>query len=255
MALSCALAIGCEVDATTGASQDAGFDDRTRAHMPDGSPDAGGAPDTGAIAVDGGLPDAQGIDGGAGDPTPPYAQNVVAFEPGPGALFGHDNLPDVVLGPPQPLGAGGALDVVSLGPNGFIVLDFGNQAILNGPGADFIVFENAFRIDGGGVFAELGEVSVSVDGQTWATFSCDTDGTGDGQFPGCAGWTPTEMYDPDTVIPLDPALTGGDAFDLEELGLEAVRFVRVRDLAGGAGPAAGFDLDAIGAIHLGPLDP
>ena len=43
---------------------------------------------------------------------------------------------------------------------------------------------------------------------------------------------------------------GGDAFDLADLELESVRYVRIRDLSeSGRGMAAGFDLDAVGVIH------
>ena len=54
-------------------------------------------------------------------------------------------MPDIVLGPPVGGGAlAGSLDVVSLGFSGEIVLCFEPNAIVDGPGADFIVFENAF---------------------------------------------------------------------------------------------------------------
>jgi hypothetical protein len=53
------------------------------------------------------------------------------------------------------------------------------------------------------------------------------------------------------VLPLDPKLTGGNAFDLEDLGLERARYVRITDLATKAtANTAGFDLDAVGVIHF-----
>jgi hypothetical protein len=196
---------------------------------------------------------------GAGGARLPYAQAVVSFEPGPGAGFGRDEFPDVVLGPPAGAGTGaGALDVLSLGAGGTIVLAFGDRAIANGLGADLVVFENPFWAGGdpASVFAELGEVSVSPDGTDWRTFSCDPAGIGEGRFPGCAGWTPTFEYDPADVLPIDPVQTGGDVFDLEEVGLESARYVRIRDLSdGGEGTSAGFDLDAVGVIHQTPRDP
>ena len=61
--------------------------------------------------------------------------------------------------------------------------------------------------------------------------------------------TPTEKYDARAVVPLDPAVTGGDGFDLAEVGLERARFVRIRDASGmGAPPTTGFDLDAVGIV-------
>jgi hypothetical protein len=208
---------------------------------------AGPAHGTGA-AADGGAAD-------AGDPsTLPYAREVVSFEPGAHAGFGQDALPDIVLGPPQGGGTErGSLDVLSLGMGGQIVLGFGKRAIADGPGPDFIVFENAFWPGGdpSAVFADLGEVAVSDDGKAWKTFPCDTKGDGHGRFPGCAGWSPTLVYDPFKVLPLDPKRTGGDAFDLADVGVQHARYVRIHDLATQAeGNNAGFDLDAVGIIHV-----
>ncbi len=193
-------------------------------------------------------------DGGA---TPlPYAARVVDFSPGPGAGFGQDRFPDIVLGPPSGRGTGaGSLTVLSLGVGGQIVLDFGESVIVDGAGPDFVVFENPFWAGGDPeqVFAEPGEVSVSEDGEQWFAFPCDPAGDGRGRYPGCAGWTPTERYDASDLVPLDAALSGGDSFDLAEIGLSLARYVRIRDLSTeGAAPTAGFDLDAVGAVHLAP---
>ena len=81
----------------------------------------------------------------------------------------------------------GGLDVLSLGVGGEILLGFGDRAIVDGKGADLIVFENAFwpGNDKRAVFAEPGEVAVSEDGKTWQAFECDSAGDGKGSFPGC----------------------------------------------------------------------
>ncbi len=182
----------------------------------------------------------------------PYAAEVVSFEPGDGAGYGAERFPDIVLGPPEGRGTmSGSLEVLTLGYQGEIVLGFGDRVIENGDGPDFIVFENAFYAGGDpeAVFAELGEVSVSVDGEEWHVFPCRHDADGP-PFDGCAGWTPTEVFDPWEVYPLDPEVTGGDAFDLSDLGLEEARYVRIRDLWGlGDAPLRGFDLDAVGLVH------
>jgi hypothetical protein len=181
-----------------------------------------------------------------------YVSEVLSFEPGEEAGFGADKLPGVVLGPPKGKGlTAGSLDVLSLGKGGSIELAFGGE-LLDGDGPDFIVFENAFWPGGDAtaVFAELGEVSVSENGVDWVTFPCDSSGDAAGSFPGCAGFTPTLEYDAETMLPLEPALTGGDAFDLAEIGLSRARFVRVRDVSNaGAAPSAGFDLDAVGVVQ------
>jgi hypothetical protein len=186
----------------------------------------------------------------------PYARSVESFSPGDGAGFNQSKLPGVVLGPPRGAGTGqGTLDVVSLGAGGEIVLGFGELAIVDGAGPDLLVFENAFWPNGDAsqVYAELGEVSVSEDGESWQTFTCDTQGDDEGGFPGCAGVTPSLVYDPITLVPLDPAQTGGDAFDLADVGMARARYVKIRDLAtlDLAGDSSGFDLDAVGLINAG----
>jgi hypothetical protein len=163
-----------------------------------------------------------------------------------------------VLGPPNLRDrAGGSLDVLSLGAGGEIVLAFGDHAIVDGPGPDIVVFENAFYPNGDRtkVYAEPGEVAISEDGQTFVSFECQAEGVGDGTYPGCAGVTPTLAYDPLLVDPIDPELTGGDAFDLGALDLARANFVRIRDLSTeGRGSAAGFDLDAVGVVHTEPRE-
>lgn len=221
----------------------------------------GGALALAACAVD---PGAAGVDGGAPDPDAAaswrhpatveetYASEVVAFEPGPGAGFGQAKLPDVVLGPPKGGGASAqSLDVLSLGAGGSVVMGFGDRVVADGPGPDLIVFENAFFAGGDPdhPFVELGEVSVSSDGESWVAFPCDPDSGP--PWPGCAGWRPVEPFDAAGSLPPDPTIIGGDPFDLADVGLTEARFVRIRDLTTvKAPPSAGFDLDAIAVLHL-----
>jgi hypothetical protein len=51
--------------------------------------------------------------------------------------------------------------------------------------------------------------------------------------------------------------SGGDGFDLEVLGVERARYVRVRDRSTGeaVAPTAGFDLDAVGAVYWDEGEP
>ncbi len=181
----------------------------------------------------------------------PYATRIVSFTPGAEATFGQAYLPDVVLGPP--VGAGdqrGGTDVVSLGLGGTIVLGF-ERDIVDGPGDDFIVFENAFNVLGveGRVWEELGEVSVSDDGERWVTFPCAP--MGPRPHTGCAGWNPVYSSPTNGLSPLDPRASGGDVFDLATIRVASARFIRIRDLAtqGPMPPSSGFDLDAVGVIH------
>lgn len=176
---------------------------------------------------------------------------VLSFQPGVGAGYGQDRLPAVIYGPPTGLGTQheGGTDVLSLGGGGEIAFGFGGNAIVDGPGADFIVFENAF--DKGGdptaPYAEPGVVSVSEDGQTWVDFPCHKD---DYPYTGCAGWHEVYSNPANGISPLDPAVAGGDAFDLADVGLTRARYVRVRDVSFlGGGPSEGFDLDAAAIVH------
>lgn len=179
------------------------------------------------------------------------------FEPGPGGGFGADAMPRVVLGPPGAASTtSSSLDVVSLGQGGRIVLGFGERVIVDGPGVDFVVFENAFWPGGQSaqVFAELAEVSVSEDGERFYAFECTPQSPSEpGRWPGCAGWTPTCTSA--AADPADPSQLCGDGFDLAELPITRARFVAIRDLSVGAAvaPSAGFDLDAVGLVHYEPL--
>ncbi|TVQ89259.1 MAG: hypothetical protein EA397_15830 [Deltaproteobacteria bacterium] len=172
------------------------------------------------------------------------------FEPGEGAGFGQDRMPDVVLGGPRGAGAtAGGLDVVSLGKYGVIELAFDDWIVRDGPGPDFIVFENPFP-----GWVEPGLVEVSDDGETWFAFPCDL-ADHEALYPGCAGIEPVlANVDDNDIDPTDPERAGGDAFDLADLGLEQIRYVRITD--GGIGPdwsyeggAGGFDLDALAIVN------
>ena len=186
----------------------------------------------------------------------PFADFVQSFTPGMGAGFGADKLPGIVLGPPQ--GGGelqGSLDVLSLGNNGVIVLGFDLPVICDGPGADLTVFENPFHsgsIDGP-IFAEYGIVAVSQDGVNFVTFPYDPV-----THAGLAGQTPVLSNPDNGISPLDPNVSGGDQFDLADVGLSWAKYVRITDPGASIddpgnhvppGTQAGFDLDALAALH------
>jgi hypothetical protein len=181
----------------------------------------------------------------AGDP---WGDRVVSFTPGPGAGFGQDQFPAIVLGPPHGAGASqGSLDVLSLGKQGEIIVEFTDVIAVDGEGPDVLVFENPFS-----GFVETGEVSVSDDGVDWRTFPCAA--TLDGGTAGCAGVNPVFSNPTNGLSGTDPMVAGGDAFDLADVGLARARFVRVRDTGTNrfyAPPAGGFDLDAVAVVHGG----
>ena len=176
----------------------------------------------------------------------PFADVVVSFQPGNNAGFGQDQYPDVVLGPPQGKGPdAGSLHVLSLGQEGEIVLGFDDVPIIDGPGVDVLVFENAFP-----GWPELGVVSVSTNGDEWYEWPCDASNA-ENQFPGCAGVS-SVLSNPDNGIsPTDPETAGGDGFDLADLGLTEAWFIRITDAGTNPyeGSSGGFDLDAVSVVH------
>lgn len=136
-----------------------------------------------------------------------FVMDVVSFTPGPCAGFGQDKMPDIVKGAPK--GGGGqrgSLDVLSLGVGGEIVVSFGQNAIVDGAGIDFLVFENVFFAQGDETKpnAEVGEVSVSDDGTTWKSFPC----AGAPPYDTCAGWHPTYASWDNGISPRDPVVAG-----------------------------------------------
>jgi hypothetical protein len=187
--------------------------------------------------------------------TDPWLDGAIRFTPGAFAGFGAAALPRIVLGPPH--GGGllkGSTHVVSLGNDGSIVVTFRDNVVVDEPGDDLVIFENAFHSgsEDGPIFDELGIVAVSTDGLEWHEFPYDA-GTGEG----LAGRAPVLAAPGNGIDPLAPE-GGGDRFDIGALGLSLVRFVRITDggavlpdAGNNAVPAdkGGFDLDAMGAIH------
>lgn len=186
----------------------------------------------------------------------PFVDRVVSFKPGAAAGYGQNAMPGVVYGPPH--GAGdqaGSLDVVSLGQDGEIVVAFDDLMAVDGPGPDFIVFENPFA-----GFIERGVVSVSSDGVQWYTFPCQPGANSPGKAPPaaaerCAGTHPVYSSPANQIPATDPLVSGGDAFDLAELGVQSARYVRIRDTGTNEylAPTGGFDLDAVAVVHAAPV--
>jgi hypothetical protein len=209
-----------------------------------------------AAAISGCGPSAGTDDEGDGSPTPspdPFVDAVASVSYGEGAGFGQDRFPDVVLGPPvgvQDPCLGGSTDVLSLGIGGQIVVEFTDIVAVDGDGADLLVFENPFNesCDAAKPFVEPGRVAVSEDGVEWLEFPCDPETP---PYTGCAGVHPVYSSPTDGIPPTDPAVAGGDAFDLAEVGLSRARFVRIVDagLGDNTTPSSGFDLDAMAVIH------
>ncbi len=184
---------------------------------------------------------------------------VFDFRPGSGQNLGQDAVyyPANIYGPPAPE-AGESVpailptQILSLGLGGEIIVGFRDAVLVDGPGPDFTVFENAFAIGGTDrSYAEPAKVAVSSDGLHFIEFPFDP-----WTLTGCAGVTPTNG----SADPYDPAVSGGNSFDLATLGLERIRFIKITDitelvLADRQHPfwdptLSGFDLDAVVGLHL-----
>lgn len=231
----------------------------TTTDAPPFTPPAGGAspetmPSTGVAP--GSSPSSSTTAAPAPEATPcgaqAFANAVVSFLPGPGAGYGSSHYPTNVLGPPH----GGTATVpyvsptelLSLGCGGSIILELQDCPIADGPGADFIVFENVFQYGKNSLFAEPAVVGVSYYGNAFAEFPCTPQAAS--AYAGCAGGHPTLSSADNGIDPTDPAQAGGDAFDLAVVAVSKARFVRIRDVSctNGGSPTAGFDLDAVSVV-------
>ena len=181
--------------------------------------------------------------------TDAFADEIVRFEPGVGAGYGQEDLPDVVLGAPTGDAAGTpSLEVLSLGNAGVIEVAFTDVCAIDGQGPDILVFENPFS-----GWQETGIVSASDDGKTWHAWPCSATNIDQG-YPGCAGVNPVFANAENELDPTDPDEAGGDAFDLADLGIERACFVRIEDSGenvyyGDHSTTDGFDLDAVAVVN------
>jgi hypothetical protein len=177
-----------------------------------------------------------------------WASSVTDYKFGEGQNFGQDKawFPENVLGPlsnkvSPTIPASTEREICSLGKNGYIVLKF-EPAIIDGLGKDFTIFENAFIYGEGRIYDEWMIVSVSEDGVNWHTFPYDTI-----SGVGMAGRTPTAAFGVDYA---NPAQSGGDAFDLADLQLNKIYYIKVTDATKfQSADRESAELDAIIAIH------
>lgn len=168
----------------------------------------------------------------------------------------------------QATGMAGDGLIVSLGDGGQATLTF-SYPIQNGPGPDFVVFENAFNA----TFLELALVEVSSDGQHFVRFPAISNTDTAVQVGGFGNVDPTRIYN----LAGKYKANYGTPFDLEELiadtavlDLNAITHVRLIDVVGSMQPnyasrdsrgvkindpwstpfaSGGFDLDAVGVLH------
>ena len=216
----------------------------------------------------------------------PFADRVKNYAPLNAAAYGASGIPANVVGPPDGRDtftpAYRSTEVASLNASnragGSIVLEFTDNIIAAGPGADFTIFENVM-FEGGDPnkrFMEPAIVEVALFEGEWYRFPTSVNPPADGTVnlanpgyygQGFAGINATTGDDP-----TDPNRSGGDSFDLDALrvpDLNWVRFIRItstgdqvrlddrgipiqhtatNNALSGAG-SSGFDLDAAAAVH------
>lgn len=222
--------VGDGVDATPDGATDASSVD---ASSVDADFDAG----TLDAEVDAGLDALVDADAGA---APAHVANEIVSAPGDTGMGFRDanNAVNGVRGGGR--GTGG-FDVFSLGyevgVDDHIVLRWTGQRVTNGPGADFVVFENGFVWGGGPMhFMDPVIVEVSRDGESWVVMPHDyvaADETVYSALPvdwlGFAGIWPVLLHAEDNPVdPFDFDAAGGDAFDLEALPLDGAEAEAIR---------------------------
>lgn len=142
--------------------------------------------------------------------------------------------------------------ICSLGFGGEIILGFKDFVVFDGDGPDFTIFENAFiNPVTKKIFAEPAKVAVSEDGVIYYDFPFDSI-----TLEGCAGKTPTYG----NKDPFNPNESGGDQFDLADLGIKKINYIKITDISeylkyNSNYPfydpiISGFDLDAVVGLNL-----
>ena len=201
----------------------------------------------------------------------PFAQTVVAYDPGLGANPEYLT-PETALGAPTRL-SGACLnfpgcvtplspafcpeELVAVGIGGELVLAF-DHPVADDPqnpfGVDLLVFGNAFFSDPtleglavGSLFSEGGTIEVSPDGESWA----EVQGAADGDIP-TLGYLDATAYQlepglvpSDFTLPPDPALVGQSNMSWEEV-------LAFYGRSGGGTPVdlAGTGFDAIQFVRI-----
>jgi cysteine-rich repeat protein len=185
------------------------------------------------------------------DGDPAFADEVVEAPGASGEGFGDpENAVNGVRG-------GGArmqsLDVYEIPLDGYLVLSFGGRVVVDGPGDDLVLFENAFVYgDEERTFIDPAIVEVSLDGEAWVTLTHDYVAEDEAVYSsrredwiGFGGVTPVLLNaDENPIDPFDDG-AGGDRFDLA--GHDA-RYVRIVPAPSRTNPDTGqaFPQDVIG---------
>ncbi|PCJ63707.1 MAG: hypothetical protein COA58_15295 [Bacteroidetes bacterium] len=154
--------------------------------------------------------------------------------------------------------------VVSLGDGGSIILTF-DSPIQNNEGYDFAVFENGFKV-GFSYYLELAHVEVSENGIDYTRFPSECVVDSSFQTNNFSYTKPEELYN----LAGKHQAPYGTLFDLEEIGLSEIKYIKLIDVVGSIidsigtrdskgriinepfpSPfeSGGFDLDAVAAVN------
>jgi hypothetical protein len=191
---------------------------------------------------------------------PQGIDTVYMFTPGIGQTAGQapEYFPKNIFGLPdtsarENIPVSAPTSVCSFGYLGEIIVGWKDAILIDGEGKDFTIFENPFYYGSNNerTFAEPATVSVSKDGITYVTFPVDSL-----SLEGFAGVTPVKG----NASPFDPTQSGGDSFDLADINIDSIRFIKISDAANiildnTSHPffdptVSGFDLDALVGLHL-----
>jgi hypothetical protein len=227
------------------------------------------------------------------DETTFYGQNgIIPFQADPNRALGPVTGGDITvsMGDMDATEIANYLAGTGYGP-GTLTLGF-DKSIYNGPGADFAAFENGFVSDfttgagseAGQIWAELGYVEVSTDGNQFARFPSTYLNYPDGQSPVSQDYLTLDVTNIHNLVGKHANMYGmnswGTPFDLDDLlddplvlsglvDLDDINYVRIVDIPGdgtftdtqgnpiydawvtwGTG---GLDFDAVGAINTVPV--
>ena len=189
--------------------------------------------------------------------------HVFSFTPGEGQNLGQGEefYPANIFGIPsrianEDVAEASESEVLSLGFGGEIIVGNSDNLIIDGEGADFTIFENVFKNPiNGRLFKEPAIVSISKDGVNYTEFPYDFE-----SLDGCAGTHPTYG----NADYCDSEVSGGDSFDLSEIGMDSIRYIKIKDITDQVKAnenhkyfdfsLSGFDLDAV-VIHNYTADP
>lgn len=180
--------------------------------------------------------------------------HVFSFTPGEGQNLGQGEefYPANIFGIPSRIASeevaeASESEVLSIGFGGEIIVGNSDNLIIDGDGADFTIFENVFKNPiNGRLFKEPAIVSVSKDGVNYKEFPYNFE-----SLEGCAGTHPT-FGNADYC---DSEVSGGDSFDLSEIGMDSIRYIKIKDITDQVKAnenhkyfdfsLSGFDLDAL----------